>query len=133
MEKKSVLIVDDEMSILVPLQFLMEKSGFRVTLAQSGKDALTSIAESRPDVILLDIMLPDLDGYEIFQMIRENRRWDDIKIIFLTAKTSDRDIARGLNLGVDAYITKPFANQELLATVHSVLVDETTAMEDGSP
>lgn len=130
MDKKSVLIVDDEMSILVPLQFLMERSGFRVMLAQSGKDALTSIADSRPDVILLDIMLPDLDGYEIFQMIRENHEWDDIKIVFLTAKTSDLDIARGLNLGVDAYVTKPFSNQELLATVRSVLLDDASSLED---
>lgn len=129
METKSVLIVDDETSILVPLQFLMERSGFQVRLAQSGKDALISISEKRPDVILLDIMLPDLDGYEIFQMIRENSAWDDIKIIFLTAKTSDLDIARGLNLGVDAYITKPFSNKELLGTVWSVLMGEGTALD----
>jgi DNA-binding response OmpR family regulator len=72
------------------------------------------ITQSKPDLVLLDIMLPDLDGYEIFQMIREHSEWDDIKVIYLSAKNRDVDIAKGLNLGVDAYVTKPFSNAELL-------------------
>jgi DNA-binding response OmpR family regulator len=121
MQSKSVLIVDDELSILVPLQFLMEQNGFHVVLAQSGRDAFEALEKSKPDLILLDIMLPDLDGYEIFQMIRATPAWDGIKVIFLTAKNRDGDIAKGLNLGVDAYITKPFSNAELLAAVNDLL------------
>lgn len=121
MSLKRILIVDDELSILVPIKFLLEKSDFNVDLAQSGKDALDKIAQSKPDLILLDIMLPDLDGYEIYQMIREKPEWDDIKVIYLTAKNRDVDIAKGLNLGVDAYITKPFSNSELLEKVRSLL------------
>ncbi len=121
MQSKTVLIVDDELSILVPLQFLMEQNGFHVVLAQSGRDAFEALEKSKPDLILLDIMLPDLDGYEIFQMIRANPAWDGIKVIFLTAKNRDGDIAKGLNLGVDAYITKPFSSAELLAAVNDLL------------
>lgn len=121
MNQKKVLIVDDELSILVPLKFLLEKNNYRVELAQSGKDALEKITESKPDLVLLDIMLPDLDGYEIFQMIRENPEWDDIKVIYLSAKNRDVDIAKGLNLGVDAYITKPFSNAELLEKIQTLI------------
>jgi two-component system alkaline phosphatase synthesis response regulator PhoP len=121
MVQGKILIVDDELSILVPLKFLLEKNDFDVDLAQSGKDALDKINQSKPDLILLDIMLPDLDGYEIFQMIRENTSWDDIKVIYLSAKNRDVDIAKGLNLGVDAYVTKPFSNADLLKKVKSLL------------
>jgi len=121
MDQKKVLIVDDELSILVPLKFLLEKNNYQVDLAQSGKDALEKITQSKPDLVLLDIMLPDLDGYEIFQMIRENSEWDDIKVIYLSAKNRDVDIAKGLNLGVDAYVTKPFSNAELLEKIRSLV------------
>ncbi len=123
MKKKQILIVDDEVSILVPLKFLLEKNNYSIAVAQSGKDALDRIKAEKPDLILLDIMLPDLDGYEIFQLIRENRAWDDIKVIYLTAKNRDLDIAKGLNLGVDAYITKPFSNAELLAKIDELLTE----------
>lgn len=121
MPSKTIMIVDDELNILVPLQFLLEQNGFQVVLAQSGRDALQALEKSKPDLILLDIMLPDLDGYEIFQMIRANPAWDDVKVIFLTAKNRDGDIAKGLNLGVDAYVTKPFSNAELLAAVNDLI------------
>jgi len=121
MNPKKILIVDDEISILVPLKFLLEKNNFSVTLAQSGRDALDQIAQSKPDLILLDIMLPDLDGYEILQMIRENPLWDGIKIIYLSAKNRNVDIAKGLNLGVDAYVTKPFSNADLMEKVRSLV------------
>jgi DNA-binding response OmpR family regulator len=121
MSPKRILIVDDELSILVPLKFLLEKNQFEVEVAQSGRDALESIDRAKPHLILLDIMLPDLDGYEIFQMIREKSAWDDIKVIYLSAKSRDVDIARGLNLGADAYITKPFTNADLLEKISTVL------------
>lgn len=121
MNPKKILVVDDELSILVPIKFLLEKNNFIVELAQSGRDALDTIARTKPDLILLDIMLPDLDGYEIFQMIRDKPEWDDIKVIYLSAKSRDVDIAKGLNLGADAYITKPFSNAELLEKIESLL------------
>lgn len=126
MDYKKVLIVDDELSILVPLKFLLEKNNYIVDLAQSGKDALEKISQHKPDLIVLDIMLPDLDGYEIFQLIRENPDWDDIKVIYLSAKNRDVDIAKGLNLGVDAYITKPFSNTELLEKIRKLIAADET-------
>ncbi|MFO7715767.1 response regulator transcription factor [Desulfosarcina sp.] len=121
MQPKTILIVDDELSILVPLQFLMEKEGYVTKLAQSGKEAVEMVAEVKPDLILLDIMLPDLDGYEIYQMIRARAEWESIRIIFLTAKNRDADMAKGLAMGADAYITKPFSNAQLVEKIHALI------------
>lgn len=121
MPSKTILIVDDELSILVPLQFLMEKAGYSPKLAQSGKEALEMIDELRPDLVLLDIMLPDLDGYEIYQMIRDRKDWASIRIIFLTAKNREADMSKGLAMGADAYITKPFSNTRLIAKIRDLI------------
>ncbi|WP_319525511.1 response regulator [uncultured Desulfosarcina sp.] len=121
MPSKTILIVDDELSILVPLQFLMEKEGYVAKLAQSGKEAIEKIQAIQPDLVLLDIMLPDLDGYEIYQMIRNHREWESIRVIFLTAKNRDADIAKGLAMGADAYITKPFSNTELMEKIRQLI------------
>lgn len=121
MRPKTILIVDDELSILVPLQFLMEREGYVTKLAQSGKEAVEMVAEVKPDLILLDIMLPDLDGYEIYQMIRARAEWESIRIIFLTAKNRDADMAKGLAMGADAYITKPFSNAQLVEKIHALI------------
>ena len=121
MPAKTILIVDDELSILVPLQFLMEKEGYAAKLAQSGKEAIEKIAAIQPDLILLDIMLLDLDGYEIYQIIRERPEWASIRVIFLTAKNRDADIAKGLAMGADAYITKPFSNTELIDKIRELI------------
>lgn len=121
MQKKIILIVDDELSILVPLQYLIEKEGYIAKLAQSGKEAIEKIARFKPALVLLDIMLPDLDGYEIYQMIRQRPEWNTIRVIFLTAKNRDADIARGLAMGADAYITKPFSNEQLMERIHAIV------------
>jgi DNA-binding response OmpR family regulator len=121
MHRKTILIVDDELSILVPLQFLMEKEGYVPKLAQSGKEAIEQIAKVRPDLILLDIMLPDLDGYEIYQMIRQRTEWESIRVIFLTAKNRDADMAKGIAMGADAYITKPFSNTQLIEKIRELI------------
>ena len=121
MHHKMILIVDDELSILVPLQFLMEKEGYVSKLAQSGKEAIEKIAQVQPDLILLDIMLPDLDGYEIYQMIRERTEWESIRVIFLTAKNRDADMAKGIAMGADAYITKPFSNTQLVEKIRELI------------
>lgn len=121
MQKKTILIVDDELSILVPLQYLVEKEGYIPKLAQSGKEAIEKIAAYKPALVLLDIMLPDLDGYEIYQMIRQRPEWNSIRIIFLTARNRDADIARGLAMGADAYIVKPFSNVDLLKKIQALV------------
>jgi two-component system alkaline phosphatase synthesis response regulator PhoP len=118
---KEILIVDDEPSIVVPIQFLMEQQGYSVLIAENGHDALDIIYKYIPDLILLDIMLPGIDGYEVCEIVRLNPKLRDIKIIFLTAKGREVEIAKGLALGADAYITKPFSNADLVAKVKTVL------------
>lgn len=118
---KEILIVDDEPSIVVPIQFLMEQQGYSVLVAENGEDALDAIYKYKPDLILLDIMLPRIDGYEVCEIVRLNPEYRDTKIIFLTAKGREVEIAKGLSLGADAYITKPFSNTELVAKVKELL------------
>lgn len=118
-----ILIVDDEPNIVVPLQFLMEQNGYDVIVAQSGEEALESIAKYVPDLVLLDIMLPGIDGFEVCQIVRLKPEWQKTKIIFLTAKGRDVDVARGMVLGADAYVTKPFSNADIVAKVRELLND----------
>ena len=118
---KEILIVDDEPSIVVPIQFLMEQQGYSVLVAENGEDALDAIYKYKPDLILLDIMLPRIDGYEVCEIVRLDPRYRDIKIIFITAKGREVEIAKGLALGADAYITKPFSNTELVSKVKELL------------
>ena len=116
-----ILIVDDEPNIVIPLQFLMEQHGYRVLVAQSGEEALESISKEKPDLILLDIILPGVDGFEVCEIVRLNPEWRNTKIIFLTAKGRDVDIAKGMVLGADEYITKPFSNQLIIDAVTKLL------------
>ena len=118
---KKILIADDEQSIVVPLEYLMEQKGYQVMAAYNGEEAIEKIISFNPDLILLDIMLPIIDGFEVCQMIRSNPNWKDIKIIFVSAMGREVDIAKGLALGADAYITKPFANAEIIQKVREVL------------
>ena len=118
---KNILIVDDEPGIVVSLQFLMEQQGYNVMTAESGEFALDLVYQYNPDLILLDIMLPGIDGYDVCEIVRLNPDYRNIKIIFLTAKRSEVEIAKGLGLGGDAYITKPFSNAELVAKVKKIL------------
>lgn len=120
---KTVLIVDDEPNIVVPIEFLMEQNGYSVLVAGSGEEALEIIAKYEPDLVLLDIMLPGVDGYEVCEIIRLNPEWQKMKIIFLTAKGRDVDMAKGMVLGADAYIIKPFSNVDILENVRKLLDD----------
>jgi DNA-binding response OmpR family regulator len=120
---KEILIVDDEPSIVVPIQFLMEQQGYNVLVAGNGEDALDIIYKYKLDLILLDIMLPRIDGYEVCEIVRLDPRYRGIKIIFLTAKGREVEIAKGLALGADAYITKPFSNTELVSQVKELLAE----------
>ena len=118
---ETILIVDDEPNIIVPLQFLMEQNGYRVLVAQSGEEAIESIIQYRPDLVLLDIMLPGIDGYEVCEIIRLNPEWKHTKVIFLTAKGRDMDKAKGMVLGADAFVTKPFSNADVIRKVKTLL------------
>jgi len=120
---KTVLIVDDEPNIVVPIEFLMEQNGYSVLVAGSGEEALEIIAKYEPDLVLLDIMLPGIDGYEVCEIIRLSPKWQKIKIIFLTAKGRDVDVAKGMVLGADAYVIKPFSNIDILENVRKLLDD----------
>ena len=117
----TILIVDDEPNIVIPLQFLMEQNGHSTLVAQSGEEALEIISKEKPDLVLLDIMLPGVDGFEVCEIIRLNPEWRNIRIIFLTAKGRDVDIAKGMVLGADEYITKPFSNQQIIDAVKKLL------------
>ena len=118
---KEILIVDDEPNVVVPIQFLMEQQGYRVMIAERGEDALDLIYHYKPDLVILDIMLPGMDRYEVCEIVRLNSNYRDVKIIFLTAKGREVEIAKGLALGADAYITKPYSNAELVAKVKELL------------
>ncbi len=118
---KKVLIVDDEPGIIVALQFLMEQSGYATTVAFSGEEAMEAVARHHPDLILLDIMLPVVDGFEVCQRVRENPDWNDIRIVLVTALGSEANVTKGLDLGADAYVTKPFSNADLVAKVKELL------------
>ncbi|MCB0260273.1 MAG: response regulator [Calditrichaeota bacterium] len=116
-----VLIVDDEPNIVISLEFLMQQAGYEIAVARDGQQALDALDSFRPDLVLLDVMLPHKTGFEICQMIRESSAWRDIKIVMLTAKGRDVDITKGMELGADAYVTKPFATKELVDKVREVL------------
>ncbi|MCL4302652.1 MAG: response regulator [Anaerolineae bacterium] len=118
---KKVLIVDDETNIVISLEFLMEQAGYELRLAANGREALEQVAAFQPDLILLDVMMPHINGFDVCRRIRENPAWQNIKIIMLTAKGREVEMAKGLALGADAYITKPFSTKELLAQVRHIL------------
>ena len=118
---KRILIADDEPNIVVSLEFLMKREGFDVQVAVDGEAALQAIAGQVPDLILLDIMLPRKDGFEVCQQIRANPQWQSVKVVMLTAKGRDTEVSKGLALGADAYMTKPFSTKDLVAQVRQLL------------
>jgi DNA-binding response OmpR family regulator len=116
-----ILIVDDEPNIVLSLEFLMEQSGYEVAIARDGEEALVQMEAFRPDLVLLDVMLPLRSGFEVCQKIRENRAWDRVKVVMLSAKGRELDTSKGLALGADAYITKPFSTKDLIEEVRALL------------
>ncbi len=118
---KKVLIVDDEANIVISLEFLMEQAGYELRIAHNGQKALEQVAAFEPDLILLDVMMPNINGFDVCRRVRENPDWQNIKIIMLTAKGREVEMTKGLALGADAYITKPFSTKELLAHVRHIL------------
>lgn len=118
---KRVLVVDDEPNIVLSLEFLMRRAGFEVTVARSGGEALKALEGPPPDLMLLDVMMPEFDGYEVCERIRARPEWRATKIIMLTARGREAERERGLALGADAYVTKPFSTRELVEQVKRML------------
>lgn len=118
---KRILIVDDEPNIVVSLEFLMKREGFEVAVAVDGEAALHAMEAVKPDLVLLDIMLPKMNGFEVCQTIRTRPEWQSVKIVMLTAKGRDTEVAKGTALGADAYMTKPFSTKDLIEQVRQLL------------
>jgi DNA-binding response OmpR family regulator len=121
MMKKTILIADDEPNIVISLEYMLQQSGYDVLVAHDGQEAIEAIARRVPDLLLLDIMMPRLSGYDVCQKIRESEAWRGIRIIMLSAKGREVEVAKGLALGADAYVTKPFSTRELLAQIRALL------------
>lgn len=119
--QKKILIVDDEPNIVISLEYLMKKEGFAVAIANDGDAALVLAAEFRPDLVLLDVMMPKKSGYEVCQQMRGDPALAGIKVLMLTAKGRETEVAKGVALGADAYVTKPFSTKELVLRVKSLL------------
>ena len=117
----SILVADDEPNIVLSLEFLLKQAGFRVRTVADGEAALAAIAQEPPNLVLLDVMIPGRDGYAVCQEIRSNPAWQDVRIIMLTAKGGEIQREKGLSLGADEYVTKPFSTRELVERIRRML------------
>ena len=118
---RKILVADDEPNIVISLEYLMKREGYTVLVARDGQEALDMIARERPDLVLLDVMMPKKSGFEVCQAVRASEELQATKILMLTAKGRDTDLAKGLALGADAYMTKPFSTRELVQKVAEML------------
>ena len=118
---KKVLIADDEPNIVAAIEFLLKQRGYEVHAAPDGSEALRIVEQVVPDLVLLDVMMPQTSGYEVCQAIRKRAEWRHIKIIMLSAKGRDAEVVKGLAMGADLYVTKPFSTRELMARIDGLL------------
>ena len=118
---KKILIVDDEPNIVMSLEYIFKKENFEVFIARDGAEAIEIVENSIPDIILLDIMMPNVDGYQVLNYLKESEILRKIKVIFLSAKNKSSDIELGLQLGADKYISKPFSVKNLVKEVKELL------------
>lgn len=118
---KTILIADDEPNIVISLEFLLKREGYEVVVAHDGMQALERIRERRPDLAILDVMMPQRNGLEVCQDLRQDPQFKDLRIMMLTAKGRDTEVSKGLALGADVYMTKPFATRELIAKVKALI------------
>jgi len=118
---KRILIVDDEPYIVIPVEFLMRREGYEVTVARDGEAGLEAIRADPPDLVILDVMMPKLNGFEVCEAVRADPALASVRILMLTAKGREAEKKKGLELGADAYIPKPFSTHELVETVRSLL------------
>jgi DNA-binding response OmpR family regulator len=116
-----ILVADDEPNIVISLEYLLKREGYTVLIARDGQEALDAIGRERPDLVLLDVMMPKKTGFEVCQAVRASEALQATKILMLTAKGRDTDVAKGLALGADAYMTKPFSTRELVQKVADML------------
>ena len=116
-----ILVADDEPNIVISIEYLMKREGYTVLVARDGQEALDMIARERPDLVLLDVMMPKKSGFEVCQAVRASEELQATRILMLTAKGRDTDLAKGLALGADAYMTKPFSTRELVQKVAEML------------
>ncbi len=116
-----ILIVDDEPNIVISLEYLMKREGWETTVAADGEAALAALEKAPPDLVILDVMLPRMNGFEVCRLIRADPRWAKLRILMLTAKGRDTEVEKGLGLGADAYVTKPFSTKDLVAQIRALL------------
>lgn len=116
-----ILVVDDDPYILMSLEFLMKKNGYDVMVARNGTEAQELVEKQVPHLVLLDIMMPDVDGYEICRYIKKTPHLKDVKVVFMSAKTKEADIKKGYDLGAALYVTKPFSTRELVKQIKELL------------
>jgi DNA-binding response OmpR family regulator len=117
----TILIADDEPNILISLEYLMKREGYRVHVARDGQEALDVLRREKPRLVLLDVMMPRKTGFEVCQELRADEAIRDTLVLMLTAKGRDNDVAKGLGVGADAYMTKPFATKDLVQKVRELL------------
>lgn len=118
---KKILIVDDEPNIVISLEFLMKKEGFEVAVAIDGEEALAKVDSFRPDLVLLDVMMPKKSGFEVCEALRADPEKAGLLVVMLTAKGRETEVAKGLAIGADAYVTKPFSTKDLVVKVKGML------------
>lgn len=118
---QKILIADDEPNIVISLEFLLKREGFEVELASDGDDALAKVESFRPDMLLLDVMMPKKSGYEVCETLRAMPEHAGLLIVMVTAKGRDTEVAKGLAIGADAYVTKPFSTKDLVAQIRDLL------------
>ena len=118
---KKILIADDEQNIVISIEFLLRREGFEVLVAGDGEEALAKVRAERPDLVLLDVMMPKMNGFDVCQALRADPDLSAARILMLTAKGRDTEVSKGLGLGADGYMTKPFSTKELLAEVRKLL------------
>lgn len=118
---QKILVVDDDPYILMSLEFLMKKGGYEVMIARNGAEALDIINTNKPQLVLLDIMMPDVDGYAICEHVKVTKELKDIIVVFISAKTKEADVQKGLALGAAKYISKPFSTREVMSKVNELL------------
>ena len=116
-----ILIVDDEPNIVISLEFLMKKEGFQIAVAGDGEEALAKVASFAPDLLLLDVMMPKKSGFEVCEALRADPANSALKIVMLTAKGRETEVAKGSAIGADAYVTKPFSTKDLVVRVKELL------------
>jgi DNA-binding response OmpR family regulator len=120
---KKILIADDEQNIVISIEFLLRREGFDVVVAGDGEEALAKARAERPDLVLLDVMMPKMNGFDVCQALRADPELAGMRVMMLTAKGRETEVSKGLGLGADAYMTKPFSTKELVAQVRSLLAE----------